>query len=185
MGVGPHANKKMMDSHELDKVIDRAARELIAREPSRALSYKVMARVRRDDVSASRGGWLKAACVCAAGIVVAYLAINRPTPEMQSEPTPHVARTEPAPVSPRSAELPEELRAESRPRPRSRRVEVATRAPIMLPPAPNDVAPIEPIQADPISVSPIEVPQLAREATSIENITIEPLTIEPLTASND
>ena len=174
-----------MDSRELDRAIDRAAGELIAREPSPALTHKVVARVREGDVSTPRGAWLKAACVCAAAIVVAYLAIDRPAPEIQSASTPQVVRTEPAPVPAPRIESPEELRAESRPRPRSRRVEVATRAPIVLPPAPGDVPPIEPIRAEPIAVSPIEVPQLAREATSIETITIEPLTIEPLTASND
>lgn len=177
-----------MDARELDRAIDRAAGELIAREPSRALSYAVMARVRAGDVSTStpRGTWLKvASCVCAGGIVVAYLATNRPVTQIPAAATPQVAHTEPTPLPVPPVELVRETQAESRPTSQRRRATNVTRAPIFVPRAVIDVAQIEPIHAEPIAVSPIEVPQLAREATSIETITIEPLTIEPLMASND
>ena len=175
----------MMDERDLDHAIDTAAGELITREPSRALSYNVMARVRSGDVSRRRGAWLKVASVCAAGIVVAYLAINRPTPDVPLPAMQPAARTEPVPVPVPGVERAQEAYAESRPQLRPRRAAVATRAPMILPLAAMDVDAIEPISADPIAVTPIEVPQLARETTAIENITIEPLTIEPLAASND
>ena len=174
-----------MDTREFDRAIDKAAGGLIAREPSRALSHNVMARVRGGEVPTPRGAWLKAACVCAAAIVVAYLTLNRPTPAIPPASTPQVARTEPAPIPDVQIEPPEEPLVESRPESRPREGAVAAPAPTMLATAGVDLATIEPIQAAPITVTPLEVPQLAREATSIENITIEPLTIEPLAASND
>lgn len=175
-----------MDSRELDRAIDKAASELIAREPSRALSGNVMARVRGSDVSTPRGAWLKAACVCAAGIVVAYLAINRSAPEIAPVAAPHVVRTEPAPVPVPQIAPPEEARAESRPQPRPRRAAVVTRASMHVPPAAVDVAAIEPIRAEPIAVAAIDLPRLGPESpVVIERLTIEQLTIEPLAASND
>ena len=44
----------MKDERDLDRAIDTAARELVAREPSRALSYTVMARVRENNAPARR-----------------------------------------------------------------------------------------------------------------------------------
>ena len=51
-----------MDERELDRAIDTAARELMAREPGRALSHNVMARVREGAVPAPRRFvWMAAA----------------------------------------------------------------------------------------------------------------------------
>lgn len=174
-----------MDARELDRAIDRAAGELIAREPSRALSYNVMARVREREVLTRRGAWVTAASVCAAGLVVAYLAINRPTPEMPPAPTPQVARTAPAPEpAPRVEER--EAVAESRSESRARGVVRSTRAPAISPAATGDVMSIEPIGTEAIVVPSIEVPRLEPgAAASIDAIQIETLTIEPLAASND
>lgn len=170
-----------MDSRELDRVIDRAAEELIGREPSRALGYNVMARVCEGAVPAPRGAWLKAACLCAAGLVVTYLAINRPTQEIPPAPTP--ARTEPAPAPRVEAR---EAVAESRSQSRARGVVRPTRAPAILPAATGDVMSIEPIGTEAIVVPSIEVPRLEPGAPlSIEVLNIEPITIEPLAASND
>lgn len=175
-----------MDTREFDRAIDAAAGELMVREPSRALSFNVMARVRGGDVSTPRGAWLKVASVCAAGIVVAYLAMNRSTPEIPTTARPQVLRTELAPVPVPRIEPAQEAHADSRPQSLPRRTAVARRAPLVFTPAAVDVAPIEPIRAEAVAVPAIVVPALEAEPpASIENLTVDALTIEPLAASND
>lgn len=159
-----------MDARNLDRAIDRAAGELIGREPSGALSYNVMARVRQERPLAPRRlVWATAVAGILLCAVIAFSLMNQI----------------PATV----ARLPEALQ-----------VPVGRPALIRDPPAAaptvsriappidmtaRDVSPIEPLETEPIVMSAIDLPQLEREATSIDTLEIEPLTIAPLATSND
>jgi hypothetical protein len=172
-----------MDEREIDLAIDTAASEMMAGEPSRALSYKVMARVREGAARAPRRiVWVTAAAsvVLCAAIAV---ALNRPiAPVISSLPAAPTALVGRAPmvIAPPTAvaQITEPLRRTVRgPIPKG------VESPVRLPP--SDVSPIEPMETEPIALSALDVPQLERAATSIEALDIEPLTIEPLAASND
>ena len=172
-----------MDERELDRAIDTAARELVAREAGRALSHKVMARVREDRAPARRPlMWTATAAslVLCGGITIALL--NRaPAPVVPSSPVAQAPIAAPQVVAdpPPVIEAPTTQPARRRAAPR-----MAANA---APPAErtiNGIA-IEPIDTPAIVLPVLEVPQLARETTPIESITIDALTIEPLSASND
>ena len=170
-----------MSERELDCAIDTAARDMMAREPGRALSYNVMARVRGGAEPARRFAWTAAAAgiiVCAA---VASVLMTRSNGMLRLPPELRLSIAE-------TAVLPE-LPIESRQEPTPARVAAAsvvrTTASPAAPVSSHDVSTIEPIETLPIAVAAIDVPQLEREATVIETIDIEPITIEPLAASND
>lgn len=168
-----------MSDRELDRAIDAAAREMMAREPSRALSYGVMARVRGSTEPPRRLAWAAAAAciVCAA---IASVLMTRSDGALLLPPELQLSIGETAALP----ELPIDARQE-RSLPRAAASVVRTTASPAAAVSPNDVATIEPIETQPILVAAIDVPQLEREATSIETIDIEPITIEPLAASND
>src|SRR5438105_12628944 len=97
-----------MENQDLDQLIDEAARGIVQREPSRALTAAVMERVRRDEPSRRRpllwGGAL-AASAAAAWMVVSAIHHTPPTvppPAMSSsigaEPQQPAAQPGPATV---------------------------------------------------------------------------------------
>jgi hypothetical protein len=171
---------------ELDRAIDIAAEHMMAREPSPALGYNVMARVREGDAHPSRPFlWMTAAAVfvlCAA--IAMTLSSRAPAGEISLPPAAQL------PIAQTSIARMPIAQSTSAPLPVARpaRRSVALRnvrhaAALLLPPI--DVSAIEPIETEPITLSAIDVPQLEGEVTLIETISIEPLTIEPLAASND
>jgi hypothetical protein len=179
----------MMDARQLDRAIDAAAGEMMAREPSRSLGYDVMVRVREGAAPTPRPlVWMTAAAslvLCAViAIVMINLALAPLFPVLPEARTIVVGQPPVAIVPPMTTA--QEAAAPLR------RVSGAPLAPRIATHAvtsdglpSNDVSPIAPIETEPIVLAAIDVPQLEREATSIEALTIEPLTIEPLTASND
>jgi hypothetical protein len=178
----------MMDERELDRAIDTAAGMMMAREPRRALSYNVMARVRENVEPAQRKFvWMTAAAVVVlcASIAIALMsgapATAVPPPRAADLPLaqPPVARL------PMVADAPVAVTREMPPSRRSVSARIATKVVVPMSLLPDDTSAIEPIQTEPIVLTAIDVPQLEREATSIETLNIEPLTIEPLAASND
>lgn len=178
-----------MDQRDLDRAIDEAAASMMAREPSRALGYAVMARVRETmPASPRRFVWVSAAAgmlVCAAIAFVMMSGAPVAIPRLPA-PQPMAVAELPAVAAPSTAMVAPDTNAP----PRSVRALIATRAISRAPLPPADVLAIEPLEMQPLEMQPIvlaaiDVPQLERETTSIESISIEPLTIEPLAASND
>ena len=155
----------------------------MAREPSRALGYRVMARVREHPAPAPRRiVWLTAAAGVVVTAAIAMVLVTRAPSQTAAPP-----RDVRLPVGQAAvmAELPATLVAETAridsAGPRGVRT-VASPAPL----PPTDESTIAPLETQPIVVATIEVPQLEHEAiTAIETIGIEPITIEPLSASND
>jgi hypothetical protein len=174
-----------MDERELDTAIDTAVRELVAREPSCALSDNVMVHVRENNAPARRPLiWTAAAAslVLCGGITIALL--NRASAPARVIPSSSAAQESIA--APQVAADPPLVIVAPATQP-ARRLAAPRMTANVAPPAErtiDDIA-IEPIETPAIALSAIEVPQLARETTSIDTITIEPLTIEPLSASND
>jgi hypothetical protein len=172
-----------MEERELDRTIDTAAKSMMAHEPSRALNYEVMARVRENvGPSPRRCVWLTAGAsviVCVA--IVAALMYRLP----QAIPSPPAAQplavapgASIADASPKAMNVTPPVHRASAP-PVVRRVGPPV-VPMLV-----DLTPIAPLEAEPIAVSAIEVPRLEPESTWIEPLIVEPLTIEPLAASND
>jgi hypothetical protein len=177
-----------------DRIIDRAAAEMIGREPDRSLRQAVMARVRESRAAAPRRlAWAASAAAAILCGAIAIALMNREAvPLVTGRDIQLPESTADAPVlvppddrtylqSPQAITGNEAARvsAAAITRPAPKRMQTAT-----LPP--NDVlAIIEPITADPLVLSSIEVPLLDNPPTAVERLEIEALTIEPLTASND
>jgi hypothetical protein len=173
-----------MNERDIDRAIDVAAGAMMAREPSRALGYAVMARVRDGYAPAPRRFvWVTAAASLAVCGAIALTLISQ-TPATLA-PLPRAARL----IVGQPAVIPGALVAivtEPTPARRANRMvrsarSAETHAPLAL----SDVSPIEPIRTAPIMLSSLVVPQLERETTAIDALSIEPLTIEPLATSND
>jgi hypothetical protein len=172
-----------MDERELDRAIDAAAGRMMAREPGRALSHNVMARVREGAAPAPRRlVWIAAAAsivLCAAiatALMIGPAAVVPLTPDAPSMAfgQPDIATLPPMTVA---LETPSAHR--------NARATIAARSTSPAPPPPSDVSPIAPIETEPIVLSTIDVPVLERDTAVIDVLNIEPLTIEPLSASND
>lgn len=170
-----------MDERELNRTIDAAAEQMMAREPSRSLNYAVMARVREGAAPPRRLIWAMGAAsllLCAAIVIALMYRAPHAIPSLPESHPLAIAQT------PRSAAPPVITANDTRPAYRIRPQRVARDIAVPAPPV-KDVLSISPIETEPIEVGLIDVPQLPQEVTSIEHITIEPLTIEPLMASND
>lgn len=171
-----------MNERELDLAIEAATRGMVVREPGRALTAKVMARVRETAAPEPRGlVWVAAAAGIVLTVAAASVVMSRvPVSTVQLPPGLPllVAQGIEVPAVPVDA-----LREAPRVSVVVSRTARRTRPQAALPPA--DAPNIEPIDMQPIALVAIDVPQLEREATSIDTIHIEPLTIEPLAASND
>ena len=174
----------MMDERARDRAIDAAAGRMIDREPSRALAYNVMSRVREGNAPAPRRFvWMTAAAsfvLC--GAIAIAVTSRTPASVAPLPPAAQLSVGQPAAIPVAPVTVVTEKIPMRRIFPMVRAASsVGTRAPL----PPYDVSPIEPIQTEPIVLSALDVPQLERETTAIDMLTIEPLTIEPLTASND
>ena len=173
-----------MDQREFDRAVDAAAGGLIRREPSRALGYTVMARVRANagPRPKRRVVWLSAGVGAALCAAIAMMVMTGAPPGANVLPRElhlPVAQAALAPAVPIDA--PREP-----PRPRHVAVRAATGGVSRSMPVLPEVSTIEPIETPPIVLTTIEVPQLDREgAASIDSIRIEPITVEPLAVSND
>jgi hypothetical protein len=173
----------MMDELDLDRAIDAATRAMVAREPSRALDYRVMARVKNEAtpvpqrfVSATA---VVAAVVCAAIAVVLVYRMPFDFPPLPAPRTVAIAQPLKAVAAP--ATVWHDAAATRR----VARASIGTRAAVPTQLPSNDVSGIEPLETQPITFAAVEVPQLESEATTIDSLDLEPLTIEPLAASND
>ena len=171
-----------MNERELDRAIDVAAGTLMAREPSRALPFRVMARVRERAAPAPwRFGWIAAAATIALCAAIATAVVNQGL-----EPAVRLPRAAKLPIA-EAAAMPALPIGILRVTPEMRVVAATIPKTVafgfLL--QPEDASTIEPIETEPIALSTIEVPQLERETTSVESISIEPITIAPLSASND
>ena len=146
----------------------------MARQPSRALGYNVMERVRETAAPAPpRYVWVSAAAGLALCAGLAALLVTRAPSGVVLLPRSLSLPIAQAAVVP---EVPNMTPAAVRP---ARRV-----APRVARP-PTDASPIAPIETQQILLAAIDVPQLEAETTWVDPITIEPLIIEPLGASND
>jgi hypothetical protein len=174
----------MMDPRHLERVIDTAAGELIAREPSHALSYNVMARVRENvKPSSHRLVWITAPAIVLLCAAIAVAILNR-----SPQPLPAVAAAPPLAIRQALAvvEPPIVLAHDMAPSRRNRSSLSSRTIASNTTALPRDVSPIAPLETEPIAVAVIDVPRLESFApVSIEALDIEQLTIEPLVASND
>ena len=154
----------------------------MARQPSRALGYKVMERVREGAVPAPRRFvWVAAtASVALCAWIATMFVMRAPFEAVQLPREIHLPVAPAAVVMGVPADVPWQTPETNRVPMRSAR-RVAPR--MALPP--NDVSPIAPIETQPIVLAAVEVPHLEAEATLVDPITIEPLIIEPLAVSND
>ena len=172
----------MMDELDLDRAIDAAARAMVAREPSRALDYRVMARVKNEATPVPRrfvsAAAVVAAVVCAAIAVVLAYRTPLDTPPLPASRTVAIAQPLKAVAAPT-------VWHDTAATQRVARASIGVRAAVTRQLPSNDVSGIEPLETQPISFAAVEVPQLEREATTIDSLDLEPLTIEPLAASND
>jgi hypothetical protein len=176
-----------MNETDLDRVIDRAAAEMIKRQPSPALRHAVMARIREPRRTAPRR--LIWATVATSAILCGAIAIalmNRaPSSSVAGRDarlTPNVmlpsAIVEPSvPGSGHVASVVESAPPVARATPR--RAPRPTVVPTDLPSS------IESLTPEPLVLPSIDLPPLENQAASVERIEMEELTIEPLTASND
>lgn len=174
-----------MNEHDLDRTIEAATRQLIAREPSRGLTHAVMARVRERASPARQGSLWSAAIVTATVTVCAAIASALMYRSTQRIPSLPVARPLAVAQPPVIAPVPIVVREpHTARRDGDEPVARAVSLPVMF--VRPGLSAVTPIEADPIAVAALEVPELGAGApTSIEKLTVEALTIEPLTASND
>jgi hypothetical protein len=170
----------MTNEREIDRAIDAAAGAMMTREPSRALAYTVMSRVRDGHAAAPRRFvWVLAAASAVVCGAIALTLISQGTATLAPLPRAVQLTVGQPPATPDASVA---LLTEATPPRRAINTRrVATRAPLPR----TDVSPIEPIQTDPIVLSSLDVPQLERETTAIDALSVEPLTIEPLATSND
>ncbi len=172
-----------MDERELDQAIGAAAGRMMGREPGRALSHNVMARVREGAAPAPRRlVWIAAAAsivLCAALATALMIGPAAVMPLLPAAPSVAIGQP-PVTIAPLTT-----VASETAAPRRVARTPIAARAASPTPPPPSDVSPIEPIVTEPIALATIDVPVLERETAVIDVLNIEPLTIEPLSASND
>ena len=140
----------------------------MAREPSRALGYNVMARVREGAraVAPRRFVWIdgRGGFVLCAAIATAALRVERPPADRSLPPARTAAdravanrSTADRPIVGRCSRLPLVAR-------RSVAAPERERRPPATAAAADRVSTIEPIETEPIALSAIDVPQLEREA---------------------
>lgn len=171
-----------MNEQDLDRVIDQAAADLVEREPTRALTGAVMARIAAPEPAGiHRFVWATAASLLLCGVIAA-LVLNRTPPPADhvGSPAPPAAQAvlEAAPTTVRQ-DAPEAVAAISAGLPSDRRAPAVTSPPGGL------LFGMEPIATAPLVLPAIELPPLAQEAAAVPGIEIGALAIEPLTASND
>jgi hypothetical protein len=176
-----------MNETDLDRLIDRAAAELIEWQPSRALRHVVSARIREPRRQARpRLLWGSAAM---AAILCATLAIALMNRAPKSSVAGRDARLTPNVTSPSAMVEPSvpgdgQVASAVEPAPpvaraTPRRAPRPTVVPTDLPSS------IESLTPEPLVMPSIDLPPLESQAASVERIEMEELTIEPLTASND
>ncbi|HKY22142.1 MAG TPA: hypothetical protein VJM31_13080 [Vicinamibacterales bacterium] len=168
-----------MNDYDIDRLIDTAAGQMIAREPERPLRPVVMASIREADAPAPRRWiWATAAVAAVFNAAIAVGVWNRapvpvPLPSVPARPTADRALAR-APVwvysTPQAPTTGSSVGGQSP-------------SPVRLPPA--DPFAIEALEAEPIVFSAIDLPPLENETVSIAAIELSDLTIEPLAASND
>jgi hypothetical protein len=171
-----------MNERELDRAIDVAAGSLMAREPSLALGYHVMARVRGSTAPKPwQFGWMAvSATIVLSAAMTTVMMDQAPVPSIRVPLAAKLAIADAAVLPAVPTGVVREIRL---PRVVIARIQREDVSALVLPP--DDASTIEPIVTEPIALLTIEVPQLERESTSIESISVEPITIEPLSASND
>ena len=154
-----------------DRRIDAAAKDIVAKEPSRNLRYNVMARIHRANQSTRRRFSLVLVSSAATACIIAAIVLN--TPPRQENMTFVQARSFPQQLSTAPT------------------VNVSPPAISALHVTGKDAtarrAPAERVQAmqlEPIRVDAIEVGPIEPLATSVTMIDLTDLTIEPLAASN-
>ncbi len=160
-----------MNMDQLDRVIDQAAREIVRRHPSDALTRAVMARVASDPKPSKTGAFVWGSAAVAAAAMAMFLFVREPTVE-QLAPITKPAST-PTSVSVEPRENREAEMTVGRRRPHRLSLTLSENEEAF-----SDLAEVEPIDLPPVSVPAIEV-----EANSAEPLTIEPIQIESL--SND
>jgi hypothetical protein len=182
-----------MKDHDLDRIIDAAAGQMVSQEPPQELTSAVMARVRviEDGARPRRFVWATVGVSAAACAVIAVLMLNSASqpvvesPRSAASTTVTTESTAAAPVQPDSTVANAGSTAESS-ETRPSRVRRVTRRE-----GPASLAHREfealagSVAFESISLLPIDLPGLAMTSTQVDEIVIEPITIESLSASND
>jgi hypothetical protein len=161
---------------QFDRLIDEAARGMVQREPSDALTRAVMDQVTTTRSMRGRRGRLiwgsLAAAVVLVACVVALIPLNNP-----KENVPKVALRAPSPIEVRREPAPSDSRPAS--------IAQTRRLPAVIP---RKVVAAEDAGAEgfeSLVPAPLETPPLETTSIPLERIQIAPLVIEPLSASND
>ena len=182
-------------NHDLDRLIDRAAEELVGREPSRMLTRAVMEKVREEGQPGFKvlgsGFWVRGSRFWVVGsaiamLIVAMLVMSREGPPNRTVPrvTPGETATAPNVVTDRAAvpEMAPERLTPSLPYVVEPFDVAATSATSVDEP---DMPPGDPIAVEPLEEPPLEITSIEIGTVAIDELEIEPLVIEPLSASND
>ena len=182
-------------NHDLDRFIDRAAEELVGREPSRMMTRAVMERVRAAGRPGFKvlgsGFWVLGSRFWVVGsaiamLIVAILVMNREGPPSRTVPRVTSGETATAQngVTDRAAVpemAPERLTPSSSDVVEPFGVAATTATSVDEP----DMPPGDPLAVEPLEEPPLEVTRIEIGAVAIDELEIEPLVIEPLSASND
>jgi hypothetical protein len=178
-----------MTAPDLDRLIDVAARQLVGREPSRALTDSVMARVFATP-SWSRFSDFRvwASAVALIAIIAVVLVLKTSSVPIQRPQNSASATSQRDQSSIAAPDRTAAVRIASRPAPkdvddRSRRLTGDDNVAITS--APDDPIEAEPVKADPIDADPIDIAPIAVSAVQPPPIQIEPIIMEPISSSND
>jgi len=170
----PFALSERRESNGIDALIDDAARQLVAGEPSSSLRSSV-----RDRIGKRRSAWWAFAPALAAAAMVIIAIVGRaivgvPTgPEYARVGTPDVANLSLEGPSPAVDVTPTQLV-------RSERRQLGRGRAAVPPPADEDPI-VPPITIEPLRTPPLTEVQIAADASSgVMPIDVEPLQIEPL-----
>jgi hypothetical protein len=156
---------------QLDRLIDKAAREIVRHYPSDALTTAVMDRIVSGRRPSKSGGFVWGSAAVAAAAMAMILLMREP-PVGQRGPIREVASTARAP----SVEIRENRGASTT---------VALGHPHRMPAtlSEDEAALRDPAEIEPIDLPPVSVPAIEVEVTSEQLLAIEPIQIESL--SND
>jgi len=185
----------MNNEHDLDHLIDAAARQMAQCEPSDALSEAVMERIcaRATPFALPRVAWGGLAAAAVIGALVIGVGVNRPAAPPSAADS--GLKAQGAGLTPQASGLKAQGHAEAQSAEAGAQAEGSglraqgsgTGKRVIVSIAVEETEPVsDSIAVDIIAAAPLEVDRLeVTTLASIDPIEIAPLEIEPLSAAND